>query len=305
MPILPHQVKAITTTLAGVVLGLGHIPNPFHRFTPIEFGFARARASAMPVDGMDVRSTMPRKMNQGPSGSCEANAGSKGLVGALAKKGISLGFVPSQADLYRLARSIDRLRDTGSTAQPLQDVGTEGSSIISVFQQFGVRPMGPRPADGRFSDVDPANMNAEISLGDAEQDAKFRFNGAYSILDRTQPTIADALMQAIAVFGPIPVASFVDSRFMQYTIGSAPIDENINYQDPQGGGHKVVCAGWRWFLGGKQVTATTPGAVRLWIIDNSWGADDGWGDGDGACLATDGWVAQTDEREAYDVSEAA
>jgi hypothetical protein len=204
---LAWSIKNITT-LDGRNFGLGHIPNTLHRFTSVHHALARRETVAPPVDGLDLRPTMPRNMNQGQTGSCEAHAGSKGLVGAFKRQGQELGFIPSPLDLYRGARALDRNDPT----QPLQDVGTEGNSIIRFFQEYGVRPMTALAPDGRFSDCDPSTINDEPKLGDLETDAITRFAGAYSILDQTLPDVASVLMQALLAFGPVPIASFVDGN---------------------------------------------------------------------------------------------
>lgn len=296
----PDQVKACTTIIdaAGVgrIFGLGHIPAPGHRFTNARFALARAGIATPPAEGLSYLDILPRNVDQGPTGSCEAHAASKTLAAVFTKAGIPLGFIPSMNDLYK-CRVFDRAND----AQPLQDVGTMGNSVIRWFQEYGVRPMGPRPADGRFSDCDPTTLQQEPDLAALEQDSNCKLVGAYSIYETSQSDLVGAYMQNLCAFGPIPTASFVDSAVMQWQMGMPPID-SVDQDDPQGGGHKYVIAGWSGYLNGKLVPANTPGATRVWLLDNSWGA--GWGNA-GVGLVTDNFLSLTTEREVYNCRKAA
>lgn len=285
-------------SLAGSTFGLGHVFNPGHRFTSVHFALARIGLAAFPSEGLDLRPQIKRNVDQGPTGSCEGHAGAKGLDACMRIKGKPLPFFPSMAGLYTLARCLDR---GNPSAGALQDNGTEGNAVIRAFQEFGVRPIGPMASDGRFSDCEPTTINDEPRLGDMETESACKLVGAYSILETSANDVAGAYQQSLAAFGPVPTASFVDTAFMQWDKSKPPID-GVDMTDPQGGGHKYLIAGCMGWKDGKLVPLNTPGAVRVWLLDNSWGAS--WGDGDGTAYVTDNFLALTDEREAYDVSRA-
>ena len=281
------QVKRVTV-VNGKTFGLGHIPNPGHRFTSLRIALARV-GRATPPASLDLRPFLPKVYDQGQTGSCEGHAGSAGIAGACAKLGRPLSFVPSMGGLYTLARALDRAPNADGSLTALGDVGAEGNQIIRSMQEYGIRPMGPMASDGRFSDCDPSTINDEPILGEMESDAVWRMMGAYSILDQTANDVGDAYMQALNAFGPLPTASFVDSAFMNWTPAEGPIGLP-DTTDPNGGGHKILCVGY---------DQQGPGGTRRWIIRNSW--SETWGDA-GYFYASDEWLAQTDEREVYDVT---
>jgi hypothetical protein len=276
--------------------GLGHIPNASHRFSPVGIALARVGIATAPERGIDYRSILPTVFDQGQTSSCEGHAASAGIYAALQKIGAPLGFIPSMADLYRGARRLDR-----GHSSALADHGTEGNSVIRWMQEFGVRPMEVNEtSDGRFSDCEVSTINSDPKLGDLERDGASILIGAYSILDTSRADVIAAYAQSLLAFGPIPTASYVDSALFSWNPAAGPID-SVNYDDPKGGEHKILCVGWRWTVNGAPASTFDPGARREWILRNSWG--DQWGES-GHFYATDRWLAQTDEREVYAVRKA-
>ena len=159
----PDQVKACTTIIdaAGVgrIFGLGHIPAPGHRFTNARFALARAGIATPPAEGLSYLDILPRNVDQGPTGSCEAHAASKTLAAVFTKAGIPLGFIPSMNDLYK-CRVFDRANDAVRRRRRLIGVdcaatngrfsrGTRKRQVdrsLKIVQS--AHPLGPRASLG-------------------------------------------------------------------------------------------------------------------------------------------------------------
>lgn len=220
-------------------------------------------------------------MDQGRTGSCTGHGTSQGLVVAFASKGAPLDFVPSQLMPYQVGRAAARAERASTLPSldkfpPLADEGAMPADVMAGITLWGIRPMGPLPTDGRFSDVTPDNVNDEPQLGELEAGAATLVVGEFRI-DELAGDVCDQVARAIAGGVPVGIGTFVDEPFEMWTPGTAlPGIPNTN--DPNGGGH--------WFLITSYRTATTAD-VDAGLVDqfgapifrgpNSWGPT--WGDG--------------------------
>jgi hypothetical protein len=207
-------------------------------------------------------------MDQGATGSCTGHGTAQLLTVAFASKGEPLPFVPSALGPYQIARCVARGEAAdhgGSVDAPLADSGAMPADVMAGITLWGIRPMGPRPSDGRFSDVTPANVNDEPELGDLEADAEALVVGEYRI-DEASGDVVDQIRRALVAGYPVGIGAFVDSSFVGWSPGS-PLPSSPNVSDPNGGGHWFVITSYR----------TAPDGSLVFRGPNSWGS--GWGDG--------------------------
>jgi len=240
-----------------------------HRYTPLHIARARGIVTSAPATSHDLSQFTPQVMDQTEFGCCEGTSSSGATYTRFEARNEPLGWIPSQVGIYVPALCIDR----ASPDQPLQDVGTETNSVVRVFAEFGIRPMGPSPA-GLFCDVTRENVNAEPNLLDLEQSATRLTIGAYQITSTGQQRLQD-IRDCVASGIPVRVDSFVDMRFEEWTPSQTPIGVP-DYSDPQGGGHALYLIAF---------TGDT------FVVRNSWGTS--WGDG-GNILVNAAWIEQCD-----------
>jgi hypothetical protein len=242
-----------------------------HRYTPFHIAAMRGLVTAPAPANLDDTAHAPPVFDQGPTGSCEGHASSGCTAMVFTKQGEALPWIPSMLDTYTLARCIDRGDPNGGA---LWDSGTMTSSVIAAYADFGISGMRARASDGRFSDCDPATLNAEPDLLQLERDALKLVIGAYQITSVGAQRLADVKAAQVNGFG-VRIDSFVDTAFEEWTAGSAPFGAP-NYADQNGGGHALYLVGYQ----GNNM-----------IVRNSWGRD--WGDG-GNIIVAPAFLEQAD-----------
>lgn len=235
------------------------------------------RATSTP-DSASVEDCAPPVMDQGETSSCVGHGTSGAVFTSLKKAGTPLTFVPSPRGIYCLARAVDRVDST----QPLTDEGSEPNQAMRAIGEWGVRPIQAPTSDGRYSDCEPANVNAEPTLAELEQDAQDCVVGAYAITV-TGPTRIEQMRQAIAAGHAVGIGTFVATDFESWTPDKPAIGAQ-NESDPNGGGHWFYAVGYR----------TAPTGKTEVRIRNSWGSAT-WGDNG------DAWVAEELLQQASDL----
>lgn len=242
-----------------------------HRYTPFHIAMMRGLVKGAVPTNLDDTANVPVVFDQGPTGSCEGHSFAGCTYMVFKKQGEQLPWIPSMLNQYTLARCIDRGDPNGGA---LTDSGTQTNSVIASMSDFGMRAMGPLASDGRFSDCDPATLNAEPDLEQLEQDSLKLVIGAYQITSTGAQRIADVKAAQASGFG-VRIDSFVDTAFEDWTKGSAPFGVP-NYADTNGGGHALYLIGYQ---GDNQ------------IVRNSWSAN--WGDA-GNIIVSPAFVEQAD-----------
>lgn len=245
-----------------------HLENGAHRRTPFAIAQARGLAVAAPPALADIEQHSPAVMDQTRFSGCEGASGSGAIYTTLSAAGTPLPWVPSQTDIYRLARCIDR----GEAADPLQDVGTYTNAVERALGEFGVRPMGFAP-DGTRCDFSLDTINAEPKLGELELDAQTILIGTYAIASTGLQKVADTKIALASGFA-VRVDTSVDQRFEDWSPSQAPygVPDYLNSL----GGHALYLVGY---------------SGDTFVVRNSWGS--GWGKG-GNILVTAGFIQAAD-----------
>jgi hypothetical protein len=217
----------------------------------------------------DLRDAAPLVLDQGAASSCVGHGTSTGIVACCNTAGRPLGFVPSPCAIYTNAVALER---GDPLAHPLRDQGSMPALAMRGLTEFGIKAMAP----GILTDCHPENgILAEPDLLSLELEGEHLYVGWYEIGN------ADEARQAIAAGAPVGIGTFVDSSFMRWTPGRAPIG-TMNESDPDGGGHWTV------------LLASEPDG--LFWLRNSWGT--GWG-ANGEALVSDAFVNQADQLVAF------
>jgi hypothetical protein len=229
------------------------------------FRMHAAMGVALPAT-VDLRETglLPAIKNQGQTSACEGHSGSYAIEGAFALAGDPLGFTPSEDDLYKGLRSVERARHVPITVPiglfpKLIDSGGMTEDCLTFLANVGIRPRRiAQTSDGRNSDVELSSVNENLTILDAETDASRLIVGPYAI----NPEASDAEYQVKAALASrilVRVDTFVDGPFEDWTPSQAPVgppDENGG----RGGGHAMVIVGY---------------ARGLYIAASSWGTNCG------------------------------
>ncbi len=209
-----------------------------HRFASLPYG---------PKN--DMSPFAPGIYDQGQTGSCVGHARSRGLYTSAKAVGNLIPFIPSPADIYRLARCYEY-------AGQLQDNGCDPYHSILAISKFGMRPMGPMAPDGRYSDADPATINVRPTLDDLESDFPNMSDGDYQINSSGNQRVQEVLTALNHNMCVCIDVSGGSDAWQNYSTGviSATGDPNDHY---------VCLVGYD----------TTSGAV--FVGHNSWGTS--WG----------------------------
>jgi hypothetical protein len=233
----------------------------------------RALAAASLPTAVDLGQYSPMILDQGPTGSCTAHAIAGGIVVGLASQGSPLGFVPSPRLTYASTRARERaLAAVGAPTLPtLTDSGAEIADVMAVIASDGVRPMQAPTSDGRYSDIEPANVNSEPAVLDIEIAAAHVLDGPYAV-DLTAASAWNVMKAALAAGLEIDIAFFADTAFEN--LQSGQVAGAPDTSDPNGGGHSVRLSGY-----------TADGNA---ILTNSWGSS--WCNA-GRCLVGPAFIA--------------
>jgi hypothetical protein len=158
---------------------------------------------------------------------CNA-AVSLGIAGA-----ITLPFVPSPDDLYRLVRCVERLQ----RGIPLEDTGANVADVAPALTRFGLRPMGSGPPDGRNTDVRADTVNREPMLADLARDAETTMVSVDAHPISCDPVEAiTALSHGAPVLLGVPGGS---KAFQEYAGGVLDVDSSAPIVD-----HCVLVYSW-------------------------------------------------------------
>lgn len=231
------------------------------------------RSDATPPDAVDLRETgcvSPVK-DQGDTSSCVGHAISSATETAFALAGDPLGWIPSESDIYRGARAVERARATPllSALLVLVDDGSRTEDAIAFLAGFGVRPrVLVETSDGRNSDAEPDTINDELTFGALLEASERLITGPYAI-DPGDPDALTLVRRALASSIPVRIDAYVGESFAQWTPSQGP------YATPDhesGGGHAMYLVGYN---------------PDGFIVRNSWGK--WWGD-DGDALLSEGFV---------------
>lgn len=206
-------------------------------------------------------------LNQGPSGSCEGNAGAMAAWMAFLAANDPLPWFPSQDAIYKDARCMERVPNPNGSFPPLTDTGAMTADVVTIFQSCGLKKMGPKASDGRNSDVDPATMNDEPRLDELDEEAETPVlveAPAYAVdLTDTQQALA-VIQAALDAKYPVRIDIICDNAFQRFfqswTKSMAPLSA-CNPNDPGAGGHAIVLS---------EMKVTSALSVTLAGL-NSWG----------------------------------
>lgn len=196
-------------------------------------------------------------MDQGACEGCTAHS----LSGALKLSAPWLPFIASQRGLYGGARMVARADEVPSgPLPPLVDTGATPNELYRSLGLVGVRAMGPVASDGRFSDCEPATINAEAGLGAFQLGAQHLLAGPYEITETDEQAAAeDAALALSAGFG------------VTFAVNGEQL-ENYNPATPL-----TVCAGapdhYVYLLGYERTEALG----LVFLAANSWGIGFGMG----------------------------
>jgi hypothetical protein len=270
--------------------GYGHKDDPDdHMRTNVRVLFARM--------GVDHTTTPPSASNRafGPgildqgsgadgTGSCTGHAVIGAIFGTLGRAGTPQTTPGSPDWAYKIGRCIDRHPNPDGTRPLLIDDGAMPNQVMRGLREYGVVPMGPRPASGRFSDVSPATVNDEPDLGRVEQGAEFKLEGDYEI-GPWDPNFIELVRAAIAAGFDVCFSIFCDTKGPRSVEGwdpkLGPLGAVATPGDRDGGRHYLYADGYRSLPTGKTIIE--------WA--NSWGTEwglDGYGEGDESFMR--GWA---------------
>ena len=220
--------------------------------------------------------------DQGPTDSCPGHGTSQLCYTAAKAAGSPLAWTPSPGGIYTQTRCLQRVATSpaGAALPALVDGGAMPPYIAQAVNLFGLRPIQAPTPDGRYSDVDPTNVNVEPMVHDLESAGLCLVSGEYEIPIGAQADLETLIQTANRNNIPVGTGMFVDSAFMDWTPNLPPI-ASVNWADPAGGGHWMSEDGF---------TVTSNGN-GVYDLVSSWGTsagDQGVFRVTGACLVQAG-----------------
>jgi hypothetical protein len=208
--------------------------------------------------------------DQGPYGSCTGHGSAQALY--TTKR---LSFIPSPRELYTVTRCLERSIDP-LTRRPvaLTDSGTMPTDLITTISSFGVLPMGPMANDGRQSDVDDTNINAEPDLLQLEAAGLNLEIGLYRIDERSSAAV-DQIVACIAHGIAVGIGFACDLIFQNYNPSNGPLD-SVNLNDPTIGGHWVCFDEYDTLASGKRVLTGPNSWSKMWGVNGRFSVTENW-----------------------------
>lgn len=237
----------------------GYRPDPDgYKRTGFHHMRARLAVTALPL-AVSLLAFAPAMLDQNQTGSCTGGSTAACAYCDLAANGLPLGFVPSPRGIYGNGRAIDRFPNDDGTLPPLTDDGAEPNQIMRGISEWGVRPMKGPTSAGENYDCELANVNAEPTLAELEDEATHLLLGEYGITSTGKQRVRD-MQTALAAHKPMTVAIAGGSdAFQGYTGGvlgplNAPLDHYV------------------WIYGYE----VQPDGSVVFLCRNQWG--EGWGE---------------------------
>ena len=277
----PHHVirgVSVASRVTGSPLGVEHVrahrialamrprpgvrrPDPYKLHARIAHKYG---AAALPAS---VDLSCGKVTDQGQSSSCTAHALAKGAEIAAS------GFLASEHALYRL---------TGELENDYGDDGRQLIDCLTIARTRGLAPFGGPSPDGRNSDVWTAQdtslrpPNVTLACSPAELAALHPLDFGQTSIDPTAADLEQEACAALAAGHPLYVGGQVGSAFEALSGAMVAVPDPAN--DPTGGGHAMLVAGYR----------TMPDGSRPFRVYSSWG--ESWDDA-GECWASLAWLA--------------
>ena len=202
---------------------------------------------------VDLRPQFPAIYDQGPLGSCTANAISGVMESDQIREKLKYEFIPSRLFIYYQERVME--------GTVLSDSGAEIRDGVKSVNIYGACPESDWPYNVAKFAVKPTPV--------AYKDAKLHKSLKYASVNVDVPSVQAVMAAGFpVVFGFTVYSSFMSDEVSQSGIMQMPVkSETVE------GGHAVVMVGY------STVSWTDKGTGRSMppglIIRNSWGAD--WG----------------------------
>lgn len=232
-----------------------------------------AKVAARPAQA-SLRHLIVEILDQGPLGSCVANAGAQAVRAALVHGGAANPAALSRLFAYYYARAIS----PGSTQV---DSGTEIRCFFDVIRKIGFCPEDAWPYDvAQFARMPPPETHQQAI------DQKTAV-GYYSITSIGRQRVED-VCNAIAAGHLVVFGTQVGAAFANYAPGAPAVDPPVDWL----GGHALCVVGYR--------PGAAPGTIDFEVV-NSW--SEGWGDR-GFCWMSEAYMAWDETRDLWIVETA-
>lgn len=234
----------------------------------------------------------------GPFGtnSCVPHAASCGIVAAngfavAMRAAKPIGIVPSPKGIYDELRAVDRVMGPDGRLSDMTDDGSDPLTLTVVLPKAGVRAMRNPTSDGRFSDCEPASINAPETLAEDEEALKVCVAGEHAI-DPREGDFLPMVAASIASGRPVLVGIEATDDFERWAPNmAAPLASGASFTRADHGvlvvAYYVVRGGAITLDDGTVIRVGLPDGTILPLIRNSW--SEAWG-ASGNILVTGDWL---------------
>jgi Papain family cysteine protease len=270
-------------------------PADLARFRPVRHLFGAREGVVLGYPAAAATSPhAPAVMDQGsgPNGtsSCIGHGSSVGITTALAAKGTALPWVASPKALYDNVRELGRTKLPDGSLSPLVDEGGDPATLLQSLAGSGVRAIRAPTSDGRYSDCEPATINAPETAPEDEEGRRDLLVGEYSI-DPRDPEFPGLVAACIARGVPVGVGIPGEGAFEawgdNWSPSSAPLAGPADFNEAD---HWVVVLDY----------STARDGSLVFVLRNSWSAD--WGNNGNIAIAEAWMIAGCAEAIAFDVA---